>query len=48
MLTDELVAFIHSGVSIYIGSRDAALKPHVTWGWGVIADKDEGNSNITE
>ena len=42
ILTDEMTQFIHGGVSINIGTRDASLKPHVTWGWGAIADKDKG------
>ncbi len=40
LLTDELVDFVESGVSILIGTRDANLRPHGVRAMGALVSPD--------
>lgn len=40
MLSEDLATFISSGVSIYIGTRDAELDPHGMRAWALRVDDD--------
>ncbi len=42
----ELKAFLESGVSVVIGTRDAGLIPEVTRGWGLLVSKDRKSINL--
>ncbi len=36
----ELKAFLESGVSVVVGTRDAGLVPEITRAWGLVVSKD--------
>jgi hypothetical protein len=39
-IDDELKAFLESGVSVLVGTRDAGLNPEITRAWGPRASRD--------
>jgi len=40
MLSVELAAFVSSGLSIYLGTRDTDLEPHGTRAWALVVEDD--------
>jgi len=44
-LTEELAAFLASGVAVIAATRDAGLRPEVTRGWGI--EVAEGGRHVT-
>jgi hypothetical protein len=45
-ISTELKAFLESGVSVVVGTRDAALSPEVTRAWGLLVSKDRKTIGI--
>jgi hypothetical protein len=39
-IDDQLKAFLESGVSVLVGTRDSGLNPEITRAWGVRVSKD--------
>ena len=46
MITPELAAFIESGISVLVGTRDARLRPDCVRGAGVRADPEAGTLSV--
>jgi len=46
VLTAELVEYMESGVSLLVGSRDAALRPASARGFGVAVDAASGTATV--
>ncbi|MGH9681231.1 MAG: hypothetical protein ACRD4Y_14895 [Candidatus Acidiferrales bacterium] len=42
----ELKAFLESGVSVVVGTRDAGLIPEVTRAWGLLVSKDRKSVSL--
>jgi hypothetical protein len=42
----ELKAFLESGVSVVVGTRDADLVPEITRAWGVLVSKDRKSISL--
>jgi len=42
----ELKAFLESGVSVVVGTRDADLVPEITRAWGLLVSKDLKSINL--
>lgn len=43
---DELKAFLESGVSVVVGTRDADLVPEITRAWGLLVSKDRKSLSL--
>ena len=46
MISSELAAFIESGISVIVGTRDARLRPDCVRGAGVRADPGAGTLTV--
>ncbi len=42
----DLKAFLESGVSVVVGTRDADLVPEITRGWGLLVSKDRRSISL--
>jgi hypothetical protein len=45
-ISAELKAFLESGVSVVVGTRDAGLIPEVTRAWGLLVSKDRKSISL--
>jgi hypothetical protein len=45
-ISAELKAFLESGVSVVVGTRDADLVPEITRAWGVLVSKDRKSISL--
>ena len=45
-MSAALKAFLESGVSVVVGTRDADLVPEVTRAWGLLVSKDETSLSV--
>jgi hypothetical protein len=45
-ISAELKAFLESGVSVVVGTRDAGLIPEVTRAWGLLVSKDRRSISL--
>lgn len=45
-ISAELKAFLESGVSVVVGTRDAGLVPEVTRAWGLLVSKDRKSISL--
>jgi len=45
-LSDELVAFLQSGLAIVVATRDEKLAPEIARGWGLEVDADAGTATL--
>ena len=45
-ISAELKAFLESGVSVVVGTRDADLVPEVTRAWGLLVSKDRKSISL--
>ena len=46
MISDEMKAFVESGVSVVVGTRDMGLAPEIVRAWGPIVSKDRRNISV--
>jgi hypothetical protein len=45
-ISAELKAFLESGVSVVVGTRDAELAPEITRAWGLLVSKDRKSLSL--
>jgi len=45
-ISAELKAFLESGLSVVVGTRDADLVPEITRGWGLLVSKDRKSISL--
>jgi Pyridoxamine 5'-phosphate oxidase len=45
-ITAELKAFLESGVSVVVGTRDTDLTPEITRAWGLLVSKDRKSISL--
>ena len=46
MIPEKLVEFIHGPKVMFVGSRNAKLRPTATWAFGALADGNEGTVTV--
>lgn len=46
MIPDWIVALLHTGVSVMVGTRDATLMPECTRAWGICLTPDHGSMTV--